>query len=218
VKLYSSWWPTQYKIGEAFKQCVAREKALAEQREEADNKPPPGIQPTFAPNPPPAPTAPTPTPQAAPKIYMQERQLLIAGPTPEMNVEPVFAANETLFEYSCVDSIEFTAPLNDTITMPAETPQEASKIQNKPATQERVPERVNDQTTGIDQTLANTNIINQAGEGVATETVANEQLKQKPPVTQQRVPKNEKKRDNTLPIAVVGVAAAVGAAVYMTSS
>ena len=211
--LQYTWNPvTQYNIGEIFKQCLDREKALIAQRAEADSKPPPGIQPTFAPDPPPAPSAPTPTPDAAPKLYIQEKQLQIVGPTPEMQpAQPVFAANEQLFEYSCVDKIEFTAPLNDTITMPAETPQEAAKIQNEPATQERVPERVNNQTTGIDLTLANTNIINQAGEGVATATVANEPLQQKPPVSQQRVPKNEKERKNTLPIAASVILTSVGA-------
>jgi hypothetical protein len=214
-----TWNPmTQYTIKQVFKECIEREKALmAQQQQEAKRKPTSQTQPTFAADPPSAPQAVLPTADAAPKQYFKEHRMQVSGAMSEFQSSGVMAADDFMGEYTCANRIEFTAPLNDTMTKSAQTPEEAAKIQNQPAKMEHVAERANNAPTGIDQTDAKTNILNQADEGVATTQTTNDTLKKKPPVNQQRVPNNAKKPNKNLPLVVAGMAAAVGVTIFIAS-
>ena len=146
---------------------------------------------------------------------------LTAGPEMRPEPTPPPVVNDELKRFgNVVNRVEFTAPLNQTRTTPAETPQESSKIQNEqPAQQERVPVRATkNNASGIDLTLANRNLLNDTDKQVST-PVLTESFKQKPKVLQQRVPKIKPNRDRTVSIAVVSVAAAaIGTVMYIQSS
>ena len=81
----------------------------------------------------------------------------VVTPTAQSVPDVVLAGDELIQTFTNTSSVEFTAPINDTRTTNAETPQETSKIQNAAADQQRVPDRAVNTTGGIDVNIARPN-------------------------------------------------------------
>jgi hypothetical protein len=205
----------RYSMSVIIKQCIAAENALKLEQEEDLKRPPPEIQPTFAPDPPPPPTTSQPTAIDGPKQQFIETPLRIA-PTPETEGNVLLSVDEKFVTYGGITRIEYTAPLNDSFTQNASNALEASKIQNIPSEVERTPSFAVNTTGGVDVNPARpNNLINEAGEGVATET-ANDSLKQKKIPSQQRVPRVEES-SKVLPITVAVLGASAAVVLYINS-
>jgi hypothetical protein len=143
---------SQVKMGNIILSCIEEQKALQQQQQQP-------IQPqqqttSFAPEPPPAPDNVQPTAQAGQKQSFSSDVLQVT-PVAQSVPDAMLAQNEVIQTFSSTSSVEFTAPINDMRTTNAETPQEATKIQNDAAEQQRVPERAARTTGGVNTNVAN---------------------------------------------------------------
>jgi hypothetical protein len=203
---------SQVKMGNKIIACVEEAKALKQQQQQQPVMQKPQTT-SFAPEPK-APDDVQPTPQAGNKQSFAVSTYVIT-PTAQSVPDVLLAEDEVIQMFSNITNVEFTAPINDTRTQNAETPQESAKIQNDASEQQRVPDRAARTTGGIDVNIARpNNLVNEPQPGVET-TTANESLKQKQLPKQQRTIRPEKDNKPMIAAAVVGVAA-LGAAVYIS--